>query len=175
VGYQSITEDDSIWQPHHSASIGYLEEHGFIAQLGMLNVNLVKEWDLDGTVLAGSICLLPEKVSVGRDIVQFKPFSQFPPTEKDLALVVDGSLLAETVRRDLQKITKRAVNNRYELESVTIFDVYSGEGLPEGKKSLAFNMKFRSYDRTLTDKEVGEVFNMVQKEIQASTPYEVRS
>lgn len=175
VGYNSNSEDGSMWQTYHSALVGNVVEQGFEAQLGMLNVNLVKEWDLDGTVLAGSICILPEKVNVGRDIVQFKPFSQFPPTEKDLALVVDESLLAETVRRDLYKIAKRAVNNRYTLESVGIFDVYSGKGLPEGKKSLAFNMKFRSNDRTLTDKEVGEVFNTVQKEIESSTPYEVRS
>ena len=58
---------------------------------------------------------------------------------------------------------------------MSVFDVYSGEGLPESKKSLAFNMKFRSNDRTLTDKEVGEVFSAVQKEIESSTPYEVRS
>ena len=175
VGYKSLDWGTTIWQQDHAAHVGSFAENGFEAKLGMLNVNLVKEWDLEGTVLAGSIEILPEKVSVGHDLVKYKPFSQFPPTEKDLALVVDESLLAETARVELYKITKRAVNNRYELESITIFDVYSGEGLPEGKKSLAFNMKFRSNDRTLTDKEVGEVFNAVQKEIESSTPYQVRS
>lgn len=175
VGFLSNGENVSIWQADHSATVGTIADHGFEAQLGMLNVNLVKDWDLDGTVLAGSLSILPEKVNVGRDIVQFKPFSQFPPTEKDLALVVDESLLAETVRRDLHKMAKRAVNNRYVLESISIFDVYAGEGLPKGKKSLAFNMKFRSNDRTLTDKEVGEVFSAIQREIESSTPYQVRT
>ena len=175
VGYKSLSLGTSIWQEDHSAHVGNFADNGFEAKLGLLNFNLVKEWDLDGTVLAGAIEILPAQVNVGRKIVKFKPFSQFPPTEKDLALVVDQSLLAETVRRELFKMTRRTVNNRYELESVSVFDVYSGEGLPEGKKSLAFNMKFRSNDRTLTDKEVGEVFSAVQKEIESSTPYEVRS
>lgn len=175
VGYKNLAWGTTIWQEGHSAHVGSFADNGFEAILGMLNVNLVKDWDLDGTVLAGSIEILPEKVTLGHDIVKFKPFSQFPPAEKDLALVVDEFLHAETVRRELAKITKRAVNNRYELESVTVFDVYSGGGLPAGKKSLAFNMKFRSNDRTLTDKEVGEVFSAVQKEIESSTPYLVRS
>jgi phenylalanyl-tRNA synthetase beta chain len=174
IGYKGLNWGTSIWQQEHSAHVGEFTENGFEAKLGMLNVNVVKEWDLNGTVLAGVIEILPENVNRGREIVKFKPFSQFPPTEKDLALVVDDSLLAETVRKQLYKITKRAVNNRYELEAVSIFDVYSGVGLPEGKKSLAFNMKFRSGDRTLTDKEVGEVFTAVQKEIEETTPYQVR-
>lgn len=175
VGYRSLSWGTSIWQEDHSAHVGSISKQGFEAKLGMLNVNLVKEWDLEGTVLAGSFEILPERVKASGKIVKFKPFSQFPPTEKDLALLVDDTLLAETVRRDLYKITKRAVNNRYELESVSVFDVYTGEGVPEGKKSLAFNMKFRSNDRTLTDKEVGEVFNTVQQEIESKTSYELRS
>ena len=138
-------------------------------------MSLVKDWDLEGTVLSGTLDILPERVGTSEDLVRFKSFSQYPPTEKDLALVVDDNLLAETVRRDLQKIIKQATNRRFDLESVNIFDVYKGEGLPEGKKSLAFNMKFRSNDRTLTDKEVGEVFNAVLNIISQSTPYEVRT
>jgi phenylalanyl-tRNA synthetase beta chain len=175
VGYRSLSLGTSIWQEDHSAHVGTFSKQGFEAKLGMLNVNLVKEWDLEGTVLAGAFEILPERIKASGKIVKFKPFSQFPPTEKDLALLVDDTLLAETVRRDLHKITKRAVNNRYELESVSVFDVYTGEGVPEGKKSLAFNMKFRSNDRTLTDKEVGEVFNTVQQEIESKTSYELRS
>lgn len=175
VGYKSLDWGTSIWQKEQAAHVGNFLEDGFEARLGLLNVNLVKDWDLEGTVLAGSLEVLPETVSDGKDLVQFKPFSQFPPTEKDLALVVDETLLAETVRRQLYKVTKRVVNNRYELEAVSIFDVYTGKGLPEGKKSLAFNMKFRSDDRTLTDKEVGEVFDEVQKQIAETTDYQVRS
>ncbi|MCZ6672650.1 MAG: phenylalanine--tRNA ligase subunit beta [Verrucomicrobia bacterium] len=174
-GYKSLDWGTSIWQKDHSAHVGNFADNGFEAKLGLLNVNLVKEWDLEGSVLAGSLDILPEKVSIEKDIVRFKPFSQFPSTEKDLALVVDDSLLAETVRLQLHKMAKRVVNNRYDVESVTVFDVYSGDGLPEGKKSLAFNMKFRSNDRTLTDKEVGEVFSEVQKQIEETTPYQVRS
>ena len=175
VGFKSLDFGISIWEEEHSSHVGHFPDNGFEARLGLLKMSLVNDWGLEGSVLAGTLEILPEKVGSSSDLVRFKPFSQYPPTEKDLALVVDESLLAETVRRDLQKITNRAVKSRFDLESISIFDVYKGEGLPNGKKSLAFNMKFRSNDRTLTDKEVGEVFNTVQNEISESTPYEVRT
>ena len=108
-------------------------------------------------------------------MVAYRPFSQFPPAVKDLALVVDESLLAETVRRDLGKMARQVTGNRFELEAVSVFDVYKGEGVPEGKKSLAFNLRFRAEDRTLTDSEVGEVFSALQDRIEASTPYRIRN
>ena len=175
VGYKTLDRSSSIWQQRHSAEVGALAENGFEARLGMLDVKLVKEWDLEGSVQAGSLNVLPEKLGEDAGIVKFKPFSQFPPAVKDLALVVDKSLLAETVRGDLKKIAWRVLDNRFDLEAVSVFDVYKGEGVPEGKKSLAFNMQFRAGDRTLTDKEVGEVFNELQKQVAASTEYKVRS
>ncbi len=174
TGYKALDWGRSIWQADHSSHVGTFAEDGFEAKLGLLNVKLSKEWDLDGTVLAGSLDILPEKLSNDSNILSFKSFSNFPPAIKDLSLVVDEALLAEKVRLDLLKIGRRAINNRFALESVTVFDVYKGEGLPEGKKSLAFNMQFRAADRTLKDKEVGDVFNQVMKQVGESTPYEVR-
>ena len=69
----------SIWQQRHSAEVGALAENGFEARLGMLDVKLVKEWDLEGSVQAGSLNVLPEKLGEDAGIVKFKPFSQFPP------------------------------------------------------------------------------------------------
>ena len=56
-----------------------------------------------------------------------------------------------------------------------MFDVYRGEGLPEGRKSLAFCLSFRSADRTLTDTEVNEVFGRIQRDIAADGSLSVRS
>ena len=56
-----------------------------------------------------------------------------------------------------------------------VFDVYAGKGLPEGKKSLAFALSFRSAERTLTDDEVNAVFAKVQQEIAADGSVSVRA
>ena len=60
------------------------------------------------------------------------------------------------------------------MESIQVFDVYEGEGVPEGKKSLAVSMRFRSLDRTLKDKEVNKAFDSIQNAIREKTSYEIR-
>ena len=67
-----------------------------------------------------------------------------------MALVVDDEVPAEAVRR----VVESAAGDL--LESVELFDVFRGEQLGAGKKSLAFNLVFRADDRTLTDDEVNE-------------------
>lgn len=76
--------------------------------------------------------------------------SAFPALHQDLALVVDDEIPAETVRRVVESAAGEL------LESVELFDVFRGEQLGDGKKSLAFNLIFRAVDRTLTDEEVNE-------------------
>ena len=60
------------------------------------------------------------------------------------------------------------------LESVAVFDVYRGAGVPEGKKSLAFSLTFRASDRTLTDDEVNLAFQRLQDELVRTSPYQIR-
>ena len=76
--------------------------------------------------------------------------SAFPALHQDLALVVGDEIPAETVRRVVESAAGEL------LESVELFDVFRGEQLGDGKKSLAFNLIFRAVDRTLTDEEVNE-------------------
>lgn len=175
IGYQAEEKDGSLWLKGHSAQVDAMAVDGFQAQIGRLRFKVVKEWDLDGDVLGGSLEILPEKLGKDEGMVTYRPFSQFPTAVKDLALVVDESLLAETVRRQLGKLARQVAGKRFDLEAVSVFDVYKGEGIPKGKKSLAFNLRFRADDRTLTDKEVGEVFSALQDRVEASTPYRIRN
>ena len=76
--------------------------------------------------------------------------SSFPALHQDIALVVDEETPAEQVRLVVEEGAGEL------LESVELFDVFRGEQLGEGKKSLAFQLLFRAGDRTLTDDEVNE-------------------
>jgi phenylalanyl-tRNA synthetase beta chain len=71
-----------------------------------------------------------------------------PGIERDLALLVPESVSAAQV---LEVIRIRAGDL---LEGVSLFDYYRGEGVPQGTRSVAFNLRFRAPDRTLKDKEV---------------------
>ena len=69
---------------------------------------------------------------------------------QDVALVVDEAVAAGDVRATLAEGAGEL------LEAVELFDVYRGAGVPEGRKSLAFSLRFRAPDRTLTAEEVSE-------------------
>ena len=86
-------------------------------------------------------------------VVQFKPLPKFPSVDRDLAVTVDK----ETAVGDLVDCIKSACGNY--CESVELFDVYSGEQIEKGKKSVAFNIRLRSDEGTLVDAQIQEIMN----------------
>lgn len=97
--------------------------------------------ELDFTALLS--CAMPER--------QYSPLPRFPDLSRDLALVCDDSLHADDILREI-----RALGSPL-LASCSLFDVYTGAQMPEGKKSLAYSLAFRANDRTLTDQEADEI------------------
>jgi len=80
--------------------------------------------------------------------VKYKPLPKFPATTRDLAVVCDKSITVY----ELQECIRKSCGKN--CESVELFDVYTGNQIAEGKKSVAFTITLRTADRTLTDKEV---------------------
>jgi phenylalanyl-tRNA synthetase beta chain len=161
------------WQEGHCASVGEIA-HGWTARFGLLNLAMVKALGIEGRVYAGIFAILPEKIAGGLERRRYVDFSLFPTALRDLALVVDQSAQADDVRRTLDQQARASVGGAFVLESVQIFDVYQGSGLPEGKKSLAFSLVFRAADRTLTDEEVNAVMQHLQEELVKTTGYAIR-
>lgn len=161
------------WQEGQSASAGEIA-HGWTARFGLLNLGMVKSLGIEGKVYAGIFAILPEKISAETVRRRHVDFSLQPTAWRDIALIVDTSTHADEVRKSLAKIARAAVGNAFTLESVGVFDVYQGKGLPDGKKSLAFSLVFRAPERTLTDEEVNVVFKKLQDEVLKSTPYQIR-
>lgn len=171
--YQPI-EDCQLWQGGHSAEAGDFAKMGFQATCGLLNIaNLKDRWDLTTPVLAGSILMTPKFFERKAKRSRHTGVSNQPASTKDLALIVDQSVHAGDVEKEVAKFAKKATQG-FNCESVRIFDLYQGEGLPEGKKSLALSMSFRAPDRTLKDKEVNAAFEGIQKLINEKTDYQIR-
>lgn len=173
LNYNPIAEC-KLWQGGQSAYAGDFAKMGFEATVGLLNIATLKErWDIEQAVIAGSVLMTPKfferKAKRGRHSV----ISNQPASSKDLALIVDQAVLAGQVQNDVAKFAKKATQG-FNCESVRVFDVYQGEGLPEGKKSLAVSMGFRAADRTLKDKEVNTAFESIQKLIAEQTDYQIR-
>ncbi len=166
VPFAPIDHEDS-WQEGQAGAIGDFKT-GWQGKAGMMNLFLLKQWDIEGTVLGGVVYLLPSFLRNSSKRKTYRPISQYPPIIKDLALVVEENLMADDVRRELENVAVEAAGGAFGVESVGVFDVYRGKGLPEGKKSLAFSLVFRSMERTLTDAEVNLAFETIQKAIAAS-------
>jgi len=89
------------------------------------------------------------------ETVTFVPLPQFPAVERDLALLVPDRVLAYDVAALI-----RARGGAL-LESVELFDLYRGEGLEQGTRSLAYHLRFRSPDRTLKDKQIDKAVGVI--------------
>jgi phenylalanyl-tRNA synthetase beta chain len=103
----------------------------------------------EGTVLC-EIALAPVFAAV-TERAELEEIPRYPANYIDLALVVDEGVAAARIEELIWKAGDP------EVASVRLFDLYSGEQIPEGKKSLAYALELRSPDRSLTDEEAAEV------------------
>jgi phenylalanyl-tRNA synthetase beta chain len=85
----------------------------------------------------------------------FQDLPKFPPLDRDIALVLDEQILAGDVIEKIREVGKDLI------ERLSLFDCYRGKQIPAGKKSLAFAIRYRSKEKTLTDEEVAEVHSKI--------------
>ena len=103
------------------------------------------------------------------DRAKVEELSRFPAVYRDVALVVDERVEAGRI----EDIIRRA--GQPELESVRLFDVYRGEQVPDGKKSLAYALNLRSHERTLTDDDADAVRTRILTALAERTGARLRS
>ena len=173
LGYQRIDEC-KLWQGGQAAYAGAFGKMGFESCVGLLNVETLKtRWEIDDLVFAGSILFRPDLFDRKVKRSRHQAISNQPASVKDLALIADKDVLAGEIEKDIARFAKKATQG-FDCETVRIFDVYEGDGLPAGKKSLAVTMSFRAAERTLKDKEVNAAFEAIQKMIAEQTSYQIR-
>ncbi|MGN1329883.1 MAG: phenylalanine--tRNA ligase subunit beta [Clostridia bacterium] len=100
--------------------------------------------------------------------MKYKEISKFPSIKKDLALVVDKKLTAQEISTKIKKYAGSM------LDSQEVFDVYTGKGIDEDKKSIAFSLTFAKTDRTLTDEEINEVMEKIIAGVKKDLKAELR-
>lgn len=161
------------WQEGHATAVGDIAQ-GWTARFGLLNLAMVKALGVEGKVYAGIFAMLPEKLPETTTRGRFADFGLFPAALRDLALVVEEAVPAAHVQEVLARTAQAAAAGAFAVEQVTPFDLYRGTGLPEGRKSLAFSLVFRSPSRTLTDDEVNAVFQKTQDEVVKATGWQIR-
>jgi phenylalanyl-tRNA synthetase beta chain len=141
--------------PGRSAALTIGKRH--IGDFGELHPLVAAAFELtDAPVLVGEFDL-DALLSYMDDLHKVQPLPTTPPVLQDIALVVKE----ETPAADVEAVIVRAGGDL--LRAARLFDVYQGESIPQGTKSLAYSLTYQAEDRTLTDKEVASVQQKIVK------------
>jgi phenylalanyl-tRNA synthetase beta chain len=102
-------------------------------------------------------------------VVQHQAIPRYPAAERDLAIVVGDQVTAEEISEAIWASGGTLVKD------IQLFDVYTGAGIPEGRKSLAFALRFQAVDRTLTDQEVEQAQQRILATLKKKLGAQLRS
>jgi len=140
-----LTEDESLYSGRNA---NILVDNNQIGVVGELHPGVVQAFELSDAAYLIEIDM--DKVLSLVDISKkYQPISRYPSTSRDVALVVDEQITYQQVYDITQDFPL--------VKQVTLFDLYSGEQVPAGKKSFAFKIVYQLSTSTLTDNEVDKV------------------
>ncbi|MDO5025850.1 MAG: phenylalanine--tRNA ligase subunit beta [Trueperella sp.] len=125
---------------------------------GELAPKVCQAFDLPERTIAFEIDTDKLLAQRGDDAMEVRAVAAFPPAKEDIALVVDADVTVAAVAKVIAEAAGKV------LEELRLFDVYTGDQIPEGKKSLAFALRFRAVDHTLSAEETAAVRNRIVKQ-----------
>jgi phenylalanyl-tRNA synthetase beta chain len=126
--------------------------------LGELHPLVCRAWDIEAAVgFEVDLAALVAAATAGEET--FEDVTSFPAVNQDIAVVVPGEVAAEQIRAAVLAAGSDL------LRAAEVFDLYEGEQVGEGHKSLALRLEFRAPDRTLTDEEVAAQRAAIEAEL----------
>jgi phenylalanyl-tRNA synthetase beta chain len=165
--FKKPTEEPFL-HPGKSADI-YLrgKRAGF---MGELSPDILEKLDAK-TKTSLNICELDMDVLLSpvQESVTYSPIPRYPAIERDLSLVVDEAVQAADIAALIRSYPGEFI------EEVSVFDTFTGKNIPARKKSLAFSIRYRSPERTLTDEEVEKIHQNIVKHVTEKTGGEIRA
>ncbi|MGN0009937.1 MAG: phenylalanine--tRNA ligase subunit beta, partial [Marinilabiliaceae bacterium] len=127
-----------------------------LVKYGMVGASVLAKFDIDAPVYYAEFDV-PTLIakSAQQNKVHFAPVPKYPSVKRDLALLVDVKVSFADVCQVARKVEKKLLKN------VSLFDVYQGKNLPEGKKSYAVTFILRDDEKTLADKQIEKVMSQL--------------
>lgn len=159
-------EDGATWHPGRCADIYEVVSDGKnggsrgakLATVGEIHPAVCANYGIKARVVAADVDLDALFAARG-GTPQYTPLPRFPAVTRDLALVADTGTPAACIESCIRKAAGKT------LEKLTLFDVYTGEKLGAGKKSLAYSLVLRAKDATLTDQDADALIQKVLQEL----------
>ncbi len=169
VNVDKVKFDSSITQPylHPGKSCSLKLGKQVIGCLGEVHPEALNNYSIDQSVYLFELDIEAIIVAAG-EFAKFKPLSRFPDVTRDSALLLDDEIAADQVMAVINGGKNKLI------ESATIFDLYTGKGVPVGKKSLAIRIKYRDLNKTLTESEVSKSHDKVIRTLCKQLGAEIR-
>lgn len=139
-----------------------------IGTLGEVHIDVLENYDMKKRAYVAQIDF-HELVKLANLERKYKALPKYPAVLRDLALVVKEDILVGEMEKIISKHGKGII------ESIELFDIYRGEPIPEGMKSVAFSITFRSHDRTLRDEEINGILEAIIKDLEDSLGAKLRA
>lgn len=128
-----------------------------IGCVGAIHPKIMQSLECEGPIFLFEVQL----ASIAEAVVpKFTSLSKYPSIRRDIAIVIDRSVTAQSVEAVIKRVTDKL------LADIVVFDVYDGKGIPAGKKSFAVGLTLQHQNRTLVDEEVNQVLANVIGELQ---------
>ena len=168
-GTQGWTLGEPLGEPFHPGRSARVLLGGRpVGILGELHPRKASSLDIDGRVAITELDLEPLRAAASRDF-RLVEVPRFPPIRRDLAFVIDEDVPAGAVGAALESAGGEL------LDRSLLFDVFRGDAIPDGRKSLAFALEFRAPDRTLTDEEVEPLIGTIVDRLRTELGAELRT
>lgn len=157
VEYQPDSKDSRL-HPGRTASLWLNGKR--LGTFGQLHPLLRQQRNLPDAVYGFEMSFKVLLEALDRDdlmTLRFRPYSTYPAVERDLAFFSPIKISVAELEKAMNKSGGEL------LDKIELFDEYRGENVPQGQRSLAFSLAYRSCDRTLTDQEVEPVHNKIRE------------
>ena len=164
VSFERESENRSF-HPGKTASINIKKKTAGI--LGEVHPDVAENYGIDARCYIAELNLdvLYELSDIER---KYKALPKFPAVTRDMALLVEDSVLVQEIEDIILKQGGSIV------EKIKLFDVYKGKQIPDGKKSIAYSITYRHEDKTLTDEEVSKVHDRIVRTLENKLGAELR-
>ena len=147
--YSFVVKDNMPEQLHPGQSAMISVNNDIVGLIGKVHPEITKE---DVFVIEINLDKLLAK-KTGK--MKYKEISKYPTVKKDISILVDTDITSNEIAVAIKKSAGSLLLN------TEVFDVYTGKGIEEGKKSLAYSLTFGTNDRTLTDEEINKVLEKI--------------
>jgi len=131
-----------------------------IGSFGIVSPKINNLFDIDTEVYFAEMNWDVLMKETEKHSVKFTDISKFPAVSRDMALLIDKNISFAQIEQIAMKSEKKI------LKQVSLFDVYEGENLPEGKKSYAVNFLLQDEEKTLNDKQIDAVMQNIRQHLE---------